>query len=76
MDSKITLTVKLQTIYYEDNTGNLGIFNTGEKERITQKQAKEILYNNGINFNSVFQVRKEDVTLELTNEQLQDMIVK
>lgn len=72
----VRLTLKLQTIFYEDEEGNLGKYITGEKERVTLTQAKEILEEQGISYETVFQVRREDVDLEMTNEKLQEMIVK
>lgn len=75
-NKKINLDVKLQNIYYEDLEGELGLFYTDKKDRITINEAKEILTTNHIDFQSVFKVRKETMTIELTIDQLNNLIKK
>lgn len=76
MSEKITLEIKLQNIYFQDKKNELGIFHTGEKERLTINKAKEILEENEIEFQSIFQVRKENVEIELSTVQLENLIKK
>lgn len=66
--------VKLQKIYYEDESTNLGIHYTTSPDRITMKQAEEILTEKEIEFKSVFQVRKENVEIELSSKELEELI--
>lgn len=72
----IKLPVKLQKIYFQDDNSDLGIHYVANTERITMNQAEEILQEKGITFKQVFQVKKETVELELTEEQLQELIVQ
>lgn len=74
MSQNIELAVKLQKIYFEDQSGELGKFHSTESERISIKRAEEILVENEIPFETVFQVRKEETTIEMTMEQLQGFI--
>jgi len=65
--------IKLQNIYFETVDNELGVFHTNEKDRISKYQASEILEKNGIEFESIFQVRKEDVIIQLSIEQLEEL---
>lgn len=70
----ISLPVKLQKIYFENENSELGTHYTTSTERLTIKQAEEILDAKEIEYKSVFQVRKETVDIELTETQLHQLI--
>ncbi|HSH51879.1 MAG TPA: hypothetical protein VK982_09185 [Bacteroidales bacterium] len=72
MSAKMDIPVKLQNIYFETVEKELGIFHTNQKERISKDEAAEILQENGVEFESIFQVRKEDVVIQLTMEELEN----
>ena len=71
---EITIETKLQKIYFEDTQGNLGTHFITENERVTIKQAEEILTEKGIEFKTIFQVRKENVEIHLTHEELETLL--
>lgn len=72
MSNVIEVPVKLQVINFEDENSELGKFYTSTNERLSKKQAEEILQENEIDFKTIFQVRKEDVIIEMTMEQLEE----
>ncbi len=63
--------VKVQSIYYETPDTQLGIFyyNSG---RLTQKQAHDILLENDIEFEAVLKVQADEITLEMTPDELNE----
>ena len=73
MSNVIEVPVKLQVINYEDENSELGKFYTSTNERLSKKQAEEILQESNVEFKTIFQVRKEEVIIELTVDQLEEL---
>lgn len=73
MSNVIEVPVKLQVINYEDENSELGKFYTSTNERLSKKQAEEILQESNVEFKTIFQVRKEDVIIEITVDQLEEL---
>lgn len=73
MSNLIEVPVKLQVINYEDENSELGKFYTSTNERLSKKQAEEILQESNVEFKTIFQVRKEEVIIELTVDQLEEL---
>jgi len=72
MSNAIEVPVKLQVINYEDENSELGKFYTSTNERLSKKQAEEILQESNVEFKTIFQVRKEEVIIEITVDQLEE----
>lgn len=73
MSNAIEVPVKLQVINFEDENSELGKFYTSTNERLSKKQAEEILQESNVEFKTIFQVRKEEVIIELTVDQLEEL---
>lgn len=72
---KITLETKVQTIYFETETGELEKYHHIHSERMTMKEAEETLESKGINFLIVLRVLTEKVEIELDIETVEQNIV-
>lgn len=65
---------KVQVISFETSDGSLGKFLHGSNERITIKQAEQILNDSEVEFKTVFQVRKEEVEFDIPDNELEKYI--
>jgi len=70
----VTLEAKVQTIYYEDTTGNITKHHHVSDKRINIKEAEQILIDLGINISLVLRVLTERIGVELTREELSEKI--
>ncbi len=73
-DQKMRIPIKLQVINYEDEENQLGKFYVSTNDRLSKKQAEDILNENNVEYKQVFQVRKEEVILKVTIEEIEDLI--
>lgn len=70
----ITFETKVQTIYYETSTGKITKFHHVSNDRLNNKEAEEILKQNGINATYMLRVITERVGVKLTREQFENNI--
>ncbi len=73
-DQKMRIPIKLQVINYEDEQNQLGKFYVSTNDRLSKKQAEDILNENNVEYKQVFQVRKEEVIIKVTIEEIEDLI--
>lgn len=70
----VIIEAKVQTIYYENNLGNIEKHFHVSSKRVSNKQAKEILEDLGIKVTIVLRVLTERIDIELERDELQDKI--
>lgn len=66
----IDVEVKLNVVYFSRPDGSLGKLPMNLKGRVSKKKAEEYLIGCGVQYESVFQVKKEDYAVTVSIEDL------
>lgn len=65
LDNTILLNVKIQAIYFQTPTNELGIKHATSDKRITLAEAEDILLEREIPYHEILKVKYEDKQLEI-----------
>ena len=75
MDQHILLNVKVQAIYYQTDTDELGITYATSDKRITVAESSDILLERQIRYKEVLKVKYEFIELEIPLNDLENYII-
>ena len=66
--------VKVQVIYYQTQSDDLGIEFAQSPKRITLNEAKDILDSRGLLYDEVLRVKYENHDIKLTSEEFEKLL--
>ena len=75
MDQHILLNVKVQAIYFQTDTDELGITYATSEKRITVAESADILLDRQIRYKEVLKVKYEFIELEIPLNDLENYII-
>ena len=75
MDQHILLNVKVQAIYFQTDTDELGITYATSDKRITVAESSDILLERQIRYKEVLKVKYEFIELEIPLNDLENYII-